>query len=414
MLYLQTIAMVSLRVRPLRPPHRIPQTHGAVSSVLPPVGHCMAGHAEGEARGDVYSTSRVHVDSLQQLEQTGDTPSSLALPDYMNDSVVMITPPHTGFSRQQVREKNDLPPEVEERLLEAEQVQQEQAHIQTLETRNKELQVREKNDLSPEVEERLLEAEQVQQEQAHIQTLETRNKELQVREKNNLSPEVEERLQEAEQVQQEQAHIQTLETRNKELQVREKNDLSPEVEERLQEAEQVQQEQAHIQTLETRNKELQVQLAERNKQFRVLQEKFRMSNFHDEWHQKIDTTLEQLEKMQEQLGAPTPIVVETNEIEKQISEDEVLRTELEKHLSAIETLQATGADLISKSAGVDRGLSAKDMENKLCALHFMWRDIVCCFEQRHKGHEDAKRYVSLPKLAADLNVLKYWCLRSLH
>ncbi|CAH1233124.1 DST [Branchiostoma lanceolatum] len=175
-------------------------------------------------------------------------------------------------------------------------------------------------------------------------------------------------------------------------QVREKNDLSPEVEERLQEAERVRQEQAHyIQVLEKRNEELQVQLAERNKQFRVLQEKFRMSNFHDEWHQKIDSTLEQLEKMQDQLGAPTPIVVETNEIEKQISEDEVLRTELEKHLSAIETLQATGADLISKSAGVDRGLSAKDMENKLCALHFMWRDIVSCFEQRHKGHEDAKR-----------------------
>ncbi|XP_066263267.1 putative golgin subfamily A member 6-like protein 3 isoform X2 [Branchiostoma lanceolatum] len=231
--------------------------------------------------------SRVHVDSLQQLEQTGDTPSSLALPDYMNDSVVMITPPHTGFSRQQVREKNDLSPEVEERLLEAEQVRQEQAH--------------------------------------------------------------------------------------------------------------------YIQVLEKRNKELQVQLAERNKQFRVLQEKFRMSNFHDEWHQKMDSTLEQLEKMQDQLGAPTPIVVETNEIEKQISEDEVLRTELEKHLSAIETLQATGADLISKSAGVDRGLSAKDMENKLCALHFMWRDIVSCFEQRHKGHEDAKRQHTLEDAATSLN-----------
>ncbi|XP_066263275.1 golgin subfamily A member 6-like protein 22 isoform X3 [Branchiostoma lanceolatum] len=283
----------------------------------------------------------------------------------MNDSVVMITPPHTGFSRQQVREKNDLSPEVEERLQEAERVQQEQAHIQTLETRNKELQVREKNDLSPEVEERLQEAERVQQEQAHIQTLETRNKELQVREKNDLSPEVEERLLEAEQVRQEQAH--------------------------------------YIQVLEKRNKELQVQLAERNKQFRVLQEKFRMSNFHDEWHQKMDSTLEQLEKMQDQLGAPTPIVVETNEIEKQISEDEVLRTELEKHLSAIETLQATGADLISKSAGVDRGLSAKDMENKLCALHFMWRDIVSCFEQRHKGHEDAKRQHTLEDAATSLN-----------
>ncbi|CAH1233122.1 DST [Branchiostoma lanceolatum] len=244
----------------------------------------------------------------------------------MNDSVVMITPPHTGFSRQQVREKNDLSPVVEERLQEAERVQQEQAHIQTLETRNKELQVREKNDLSPEVEERLQEAERVRQEQAH-----------------------------------------------------------------------------YIQVLEKRNEELQVQLAERNKQFRVLQEKFRMSNFHDEWHQKIDSTLEQLEKMQDQLGAPTPIVVETNEIEKQISEDEVLRTELEKHLSAIETLQATGADLISKSAGVDRGLSAKDMENKLCALHFMWRDIVSCFEQRHKGHEDAKRQHTLEDAATSLN-----------
>ncbi|CAH1240869.1 Hypp6140 [Branchiostoma lanceolatum] len=32
-----------------------------------------------------------------------------------------------------------------------------------------------------------------------------------------------------------------------------------------------------------------------------------------------------------------------------------------------------------------------DIENKLVALHFMWKDIVCCFDHRHKGHEDAKR-----------------------
>ncbi|CAH1248539.1 Hypp8220 [Branchiostoma lanceolatum] len=37
-----------------------------------------------------------------------------------------------------------------------------------------------------------------------------------------------------------------------------------------------------------------------------------ITKFHDEWHEKIDVTLEELEKVQDKLSLPTPIVVETD------------------------------------------------------------------------------------------------------
>ncbi|CAH1248520.1 Hypp8196 [Branchiostoma lanceolatum] len=47
-----------------------------------------------------------------------------------------------------------------------------------------------------------------------------------------------------------------------------------------------------------------------------------VTKFHDEWHEKMDVTQEELEKVQDKLSLPTPIAVETDQIEEQISEDE--------------------------------------------------------------------------------------------
>ncbi|XP_035657737.1 microtubule-actin cross-linking factor 1-like [Branchiostoma floridae] len=127
-----------------------------------------------------------------------------------------------------------------------------------------------------------------------------------------------------------------------------------------------------------------------------------------QFHEKMDHTLEKLEKVADKLRMPTPISAETDKIKEQISENEALRSELEKHLPAIETLRGKGDDLIGKSAGVDKDPSAKAIQDKLDQMNFLWEDIVSRSEERDQAmletHDTAERFWE--ELGNVLNVLK--------
>lgn len=79
------------------------------------------------------------------------------------------------------------------------------------------------------------------------------------------------------------------------------------------------------------------------------------SQFHD----KIEPMLESLERIAERLRQPPSISVEVEKIREQITENKVVSADLEKLQPSYDTLKQRGEEMIARSAGADKDISAK-------------------------------------------------------
>lgn len=82
---------------------------------------------------------------------------------------------------------------------------------------------------------------------------------------------------------------------------------------------------------------------------------FNVHQFHD----KIDPMLESLERIAERLRQPPSISVEVEKIKEQLAENKSVCVELEKLQPSYETLKQRGEEMIARSEGADRDVSAK-------------------------------------------------------
>lgn len=78
-----------------------------------------------------------------------------------------------------------------------------------------------------------------------------------------------------------------------------------------------------------------------------------------QFHDKIDPMLESLERIAERLRQPPPISVEVEKIKEQLAENKSVSVELEKLQPSYETLKQRGEEMIARSEGADRDVSAK-------------------------------------------------------
>lgn len=69
--------------------------------------------------------------------------------------------------------------------------------------------------------------------------------------------------------------------------------------------------------------------------------------------------LESLERIAERLRQPPSISVEVEKIREQIAENKAVNVDLEKLQPSYDTLKQRGEEMISRSEGADKDLSAK-------------------------------------------------------
>ncbi|XP_075874847.1 dystonin isoform X6 [Nelusetta ayraudi] len=101
-----------------------------------------------------------------------------------------------------------------------------------------------------------------------------------------------------------------------------------------------------------------------------------------QFHDKIDPMLESLERIAERLRQPPSISVEVEKIKEQLAENKSLSVELEKLQPSYETLKQRGEEMIARSEGADRDVSAKAVQDKLDQMVFLWSDIQALQEER--------------------------------
>ncbi|XP_068137506.1 dystonin isoform X5 [Hyperolius riggenbachi] len=118
------------------------------------------------------------------------------------------------------------------------------------------------------------------------------------------------------------------------------------------------------------------------------------SQFHD----KIDPTLESLERIAERLRQPPAISAECEKIREQISENKNVSVELEKLQPVYETLKMRGEEMIARSQGADKDISAKAVQDKLDQMVFIWEDIQALTEEREAQLLDVLELAD-----------KFWC-----
>ncbi|KAG8444908.1 hypothetical protein GDO86_009892 [Hymenochirus boettgeri] len=118
------------------------------------------------------------------------------------------------------------------------------------------------------------------------------------------------------------------------------------------------------------------------------------SQFHD----KIDPTLESLQRIAERLRQPPSISAECEKIKEQISENKNVSVELEKLQPVYETLKMRGEEMIARSEGADKDISAKAVQDKLDQMVFIWEDIQALTEEREA------QLLDVLELAE-----KFWC-----
>ncbi|XP_042357965.1 dystonin isoform X19 [Plectropomus leopardus] len=104
----------------------------------------------------------------------------------------------------------------------------------------------------------------------------------------------------------------------------------------------------------------------------------RSTQFHD----KIDPMLESLERIAERLRQPPSISVEVDKIKEQITENKAVSVDLEKLQPSYETLKQRGEEMIARSEGADKDMSAKVVQDKLDQMVFLWNDIQALMEER--------------------------------
>uniref|UniRef100_A0A3B1IM69 Dystonin n=1 Tax=Astyanax mexicanus TaxID=7994 RepID=A0A3B1IM69_ASTMX len=117
-----------------------------------------------------------------------------------------------------------------------------------------------------------------------------------------------------------------------------------------------------------------------------------------QFHDKIDPMLESLERIVERLRQPPSISVEVEKIREQISENKAVNMDLEKLQPAYETLKQRGEEMITRSEGADKDLSAKAVQDKLDQMVFLWNDIQALLEEREA------KLLDVMDLAE-----KFWC-----
>uniref|UniRef100_A0AAZ3PN52 Dystonin n=1 Tax=Oncorhynchus tshawytscha TaxID=74940 RepID=A0AAZ3PN52_ONCTS len=103
-----------------------------------------------------------------------------------------------------------------------------------------------------------------------------------------------------------------------------------------------------------------------------------VTHFHD----KIEPMLESLERIAERLHQPPSISVEVEKIREQITENKVVSADLEKLQPSYDTLKQRGEEMIARSAGADKDISAKAVQDKLDRMVFTWNEIHALMEER--------------------------------
>ncbi|MEE6476581.1 hypothetical protein FKM82_011128 [Ascaphus truei] len=117
-----------------------------------------------------------------------------------------------------------------------------------------------------------------------------------------------------------------------------------------------------------------------------------------QFHDKIDPTLESLQRIAERLRQPPSISAECEKIREQISETKNVSVELEKLQPVYETLKMRGEEMIARSEGADKDISAKAVQDKLDQMVFIWTDIQALAEEREA------QLLDVIELAE-----KFWC-----
>ncbi|XP_027551798.1 dystonin isoform X10 [Neopelma chrysocephalum] len=117
-----------------------------------------------------------------------------------------------------------------------------------------------------------------------------------------------------------------------------------------------------------------------------------------QFHDKIDPTLESLKRIAERLRQPPSISAEVEKIKEQISENKNVSVDLEKLQPVYETLKQRGEEMIARSEGTDKDISAKAVQDKLDQMVLVWEDIQTLAEEREA------KLLDVMELAE-----KFWC-----
>ncbi|XP_004465404.1 dystonin isoform X4 [Dasypus novemcinctus] len=117
-----------------------------------------------------------------------------------------------------------------------------------------------------------------------------------------------------------------------------------------------------------------------------------------QFHDKIDQILESLERIVERLRQPPSISAEVEKIKEQISENKNVSVDMEKLQPLYETLKQRGEEMIARSGGTDKDISAKAIQDKLDQMVFIWENIHTLVEEREA------KLLDVMELAE-----KFWC-----
>uniref|UniRef100_A0A8C9AC11 Dystonin n=1 Tax=Prolemur simus TaxID=1328070 RepID=A0A8C9AC11_PROSS len=117
-----------------------------------------------------------------------------------------------------------------------------------------------------------------------------------------------------------------------------------------------------------------------------------------QFHDKTDQILESLERIVERLRQPPSISAEVEKIKEQISENKNVSVDMEKLQPLYETLKQRGEEMIARSGGTDKDISAKAVQDKLDQMVFIWENIHTLVEEREA------KLLDVMELAE-----KFWC-----
>ncbi|XP_004623060.1 dystonin isoform X8 [Octodon degus] len=117
-----------------------------------------------------------------------------------------------------------------------------------------------------------------------------------------------------------------------------------------------------------------------------------------QFHDKIDQIRESLERVVERLRQPPSISAEVEKIKEQISENKNVSVDMEKLQPLYETLKLRGEEMIARSGGADKDVSAKAVRDKLDQMVFIWENIHTLVEEREA------KLLDVMELAE-----KFWC-----
>uniref|UniRef100_A0A8C6IJY6 Dystonin n=1 Tax=Mus spicilegus TaxID=10103 RepID=A0A8C6IJY6_MUSSI len=117
-----------------------------------------------------------------------------------------------------------------------------------------------------------------------------------------------------------------------------------------------------------------------------------------QFHDKIDQILESLERIAERLRQPPSISAEVEKIKEQIGENKSVSVDMEKLQPLYETLRQRGEEMIARSEGTEKDLSAKAVQDKLDQMVFIWGSIHTLVEEREA------KLLDVMELAE-----KFWC-----